>query len=161
VAGFELATPTSRTWCATRPGAFRLDGRRRAITDVDPFGKGVIIANLQENSSPNDISDVTDELQAPTRSAHDARQHAPARRAQPSLPYRSVTESCASIAFAVGPNGQQRSSGTLLIPGAQVGAVINSLAQATQELDKRLREAAEQQAAVVNPSETPRPVRPD
>jgi hypothetical protein len=48
----------------------------------------------------------------------------------------------------VGPNNKQRSSGTLLIPGAQVAAVVNTLAQAAQEIDKRLRE---QQAAAAKP----------
>lgn len=52
---------------------------------------------------------------------------------------------------AVGPNNEERNSGTLLIPAAQVANVITNLAQATQELDKRLREAAEQQAAAVKP----------
>ena len=51
----------------------------------------------------------------------------------------------------VGPNNEERNSGTLLIPAGQVANVINSLAQATQELDKRLREAAEQQAAAARP----------
>jgi hypothetical protein len=48
---------------------------------------------------------------------------------------------------ATGPNNEERPSGTLLVPASQVANFINSLAQATQELDKRLREGAEQQAA--------------
>jgi hypothetical protein len=53
--------------------------------------------------------------------------------------------------IGVGPNNEERNSGTLLIPAGQVANVINSLAQAAQELDKRLREAAEQQAAAAKP----------
>lgn len=48
---------------------------------------------------------------------------------------------------AVGPNGEERDSGTLLIPGHQAGAVLKVLVEATQELDRRLREAAAQQQA--------------
>jgi len=48
---------------------------------------------------------------------------------------------------AVGPNGEERPSGTLLIPGHQAGAVLKALVDATQELDKRLREQAAQQQA--------------
>ena len=49
---------------------------------------------------------------------------------------------------AAGPNGEERPSGTLLIPGNQAGPVLQALVKATQELDKRLREqqAAQQQA---------------
>jgi len=44
-----------------------------------------------------------------------------------------------------GPNGEERPSGTLLIPGNQAGHVLKALVAATQELEKRLRE---QQQAV-------------
>jgi hypothetical protein len=44
-----------------------------------------------------------------------------------------------------GPNGEERPSGTLLIPGNQAAQVLQALVGATQELDKRLREAAAQQ----------------
>ncbi len=47
-----------------------------------------------------------------------------------------------------GPNGEERSSGTLLIPGNQAGQVLKSLVEATQQLEKRLRE--QQQAASGN-----------
>lgn len=47
-----------------------------------------------------------------------------------------------------GPNGEERSSGTLLIPGNQAGHVLKALVEATQELEKRLRE--QQQAAAGN-----------
>jgi hypothetical protein len=42
--------------------------------------------------------------------------------------------------IAAGPNGEERPSGTLLIPANQAGHVLKSLVEATQELDKRLRE---------------------
>ena len=41
---------------------------------------------------------------------------------------------------AAGPNNEERSSGTLLIPGNQRGPILRALTQAIQELDKRLRE---------------------
>jgi hypothetical protein len=52
-----------------------------------------------------------------------------------------------------GPNGEERPSGTLLIPGNQAGQVLQALVKATQELDKRLREqqaAAKPQATAGN-----------
>ena len=48
---------------------------------------------------------------------------------------------------AVGPNNEERSSGTLLIPGNQAGPVLRSLTQAIQELDKKVREQAQQSTA--------------
>ena len=39
-----------------------------------------------------------------------------------------------------GPNGEERPSGTLLIPGNQAGHVLKALVEATQQLEKRLRE---------------------
>ena len=47
-----------------------------------------------------------------------------------------------------GSSGEERSSGTLLIPGNQAGQVLKSLVEATQELEKRLRE--QQQSAAGN-----------
>jgi hypothetical protein len=38
-------------------------------------------------------------------------------------------------------NGQERPSGTLLIPGNQAGQVLQSLVAAAQELEKKLRDA--------------------
>ena len=38
-------------------------------------------------------------------------------------------------------NGQERSSGTLLIPGNQAAQVLQSLVAAAQELEKKLRDA--------------------
>lgn len=53
--------------------------------------------------------------------------------------------------ITVGPNSEERPSGTLLIPGGQARQVLNALVGATQELEKRLREqAAQQQAAAGN-----------
>lgn len=40
-----------------------------------------------------------------------------------------------------GPNNSERPSGTLLIPAAQAGPILNALVNAVQELDKRMREA--------------------
>jgi hypothetical protein len=52
---------------------------------------------------------------------------------------------------ALGPNNEERSSGTLLIPGNQAGPVLRSLTQAVQELDKKLREQT-QQSTVGHPA---------
>ena len=41
---------------------------------------------------------------------------------------------------AVGADGQQRPSGTLVIPGAVATQVLQALINGTQELDKKLRE---------------------
>jgi hypothetical protein len=51
--------------------------------------------------------------------------------------------------IVAGPNGEERPSGTLLIPGNQAAQVLKALVSATQELDKRLRE--QQQAAQQQP----------
>ncbi len=45
-----------------------------------------------------------------------------------------------------GPGGEERSSGTLLIPGNQAGQVLKSLVEATQQLEKRLREQQQETA---------------
>jgi hypothetical protein len=49
--------------------------------------------------------------------------------------------------IAVGSNNEERASGTLLIPGNQAGPVLRSLTQAIQELDKKVREQAQQSTA--------------
>ena len=41
---------------------------------------------------------------------------------------------------AVGPDGKQHPSGTLVIPGAVAGPVLQALINGTKELDKKLRE---------------------
>jgi len=41
---------------------------------------------------------------------------------------------------SVGPDGQQHTSGSLIIPGAVAGQVLESLIRGTQELEKKLRE---------------------
>ena len=46
-----------------------------------------------------------------------------------------------------GPNNEERSSGTLLIPGNQRRPILRALTQAIQELDKKLREQAQQAPA--------------
>jgi len=48
---------------------------------------------------------------------------------------------------AAGPNNEQLTSGTLLIPGNQAGPILGALTQAVQELDKKAREQAQQAAA--------------
>ena len=42
----------------------------------------------------------------------------------------------------IGPNDEQRPSGTLLIPGLQAGAVLNALVNALQELQRKQQEQA-------------------
>ncbi len=46
-----------------------------------------------------------------------------------------------------GPNNEERSSATLLMPGNLAGPILASLTQAAQELDKKLREQAQQATA--------------
>ena len=41
---------------------------------------------------------------------------------------------------ALGPNNEQRPSGTLLIPGPQAGAVLNALVNAMKELQRKQQE---------------------
>jgi hypothetical protein len=50
---------------------------------------------------------------------------------------------------AVGPNNQQVPSGTLLIPGPQVGPVLNALVNAMKELQRK----QEEQAAAAAPKQ--------
>ena len=45
----------------------------------------------------------------------------------------------------VGPDGKPQSSGTLVIPGAVAGNVLQALIKGTQELEKKVREAQQQQ----------------
>ena len=47
---------------------------------------------------------------------------------------------------AAGPNNEERPSGTLLIPANQVGQVVRALTQAMQELEKKIREHAQETA---------------
>jgi len=44
--------------------------------------------------------------------------------------------------MAASPSGQDKPSGTLLIPAVVAGQVIQSLVSAIQELDKKVRETA-------------------
>jgi hypothetical protein len=52
----------------------------------------------------------------------------------------------------VGPDGKPHPSGTLVIPGAVAGNVLQALIKGTQELDKKMREAqaAQQQPTAGN-----------
>ena len=45
---------------------------------------------------------------------------------------------------SAGPNNEERPSGTLLIPGNQVGQILRTLTQAMQDLEKRIRELQQQ-----------------
>jgi hypothetical protein len=47
----------------------------------------------------------------------------------------------------VGPDGKQHPSGTLVIPGAAAGKVLQTLINGAQELEKKLREQQAQQQA--------------
>ena len=49
--------------------------------------------------------------------------------------------------LAAGPAGEPRPSGTLLIPGAQVGPVLQALNAAMQQLDEKIRAQVAEQAA--------------
>ncbi len=49
--------------------------------------------------------------------------------------------------IAAGPNNEERPSGTLLIPANQAKQVLLALVNATQELEKRIREQVEQAEA--------------
>jgi hypothetical protein len=48
---------------------------------------------------------------------------------------------------SAGPNGEQRSSGTLVIPGMVTGPVLQTIVSAMQELNKKIREQVAEQAA--------------
>jgi hypothetical protein len=48
--------------------------------------------------------------------------------------------------IAAGPNSEERPAGTLLIPASQAAVILQSLVGATRELDRRLREQAQQAA---------------
>jgi len=48
---------------------------------------------------------------------------------------------------SAGPNGQENPSGTLLIPGNIVGPLVQTLANALAELDKKIREQRDSQGA--------------
>lgn len=70
-----------------------------------------------------------------------------------------MVEGCKDIDFhnglvridcvSVGPNGEMRKSGTLVISGNVSKAVLQALANAMQELDKKMREHAAGQDAKV------------
>ena len=47
----------------------------------------------------------------------------------------------------VGPDGKGHASGTLLIPGPAASAVVHALINGMQELDKKIREQVQQEAA--------------
>ena len=55
--------------------------------------------------------------------------------------------------LSMGPNGETRPSGTLVIPGNITASMLQTMANALQELDKKLREHNEaQQAAAQAPN---------
>jgi len=45
-----------------------------------------------------------------------------------------------------GPEGVERHSGTLLVPANQAGVILQTLVNATAELEKRMRDQAEEAA---------------
>jgi hypothetical protein len=53
---------------------------------------------------------------------------------------------------SAGPNGQQQPSGTLLIPANIAAAVVQTLANALTELDRKMREQMAAQPATATPS---------
>jgi hypothetical protein len=55
--------------------------------------------------------------------------------------------------FTVGPEGKQESAGTLLIPGNEVGPIMQTLVNGLQEMQKQLRERA---AAATATPESPK-----
>jgi hypothetical protein len=55
---------------------------------------------------------------------------------------------------AAGPGAEQRPSGTLVIPGVVTGPILQALVNAMQELDKKMREHAAEQAAKASAAET-------
>ena len=57
--------------------------------------------------------------------------------------------------LAAGPNNETRASGTIMIPGAVTGPILQTLINAMQELDKKIREhTAEQQAKAAEAAKT-------
>jgi hypothetical protein len=57
--------------------------------------------------------------------------------------------------FAAGPNGQETPSGRLLIPAGQAATILQALVAAAQELDRRLREQAQQAQQAQTPAAAP------
>jgi tetratricopeptide (TPR) repeat protein len=53
---------------------------------------------------------------------------------------------------AAGPNNEERSVGSLLIPGNRAGPILRSLTQAVQELDRKVRKQAPPGAATPTPN---------
>jgi hypothetical protein len=56
---------------------------------------------------------------------------------------------------AVSATGQEKPSGTVLIPANVAGAVIQSLVNGVQELDKKLRETAMASTGAISTGTTP------
>ena len=52
---------------------------------------------------------------------------------------------------SAGPNNQQQSSGTLLIPANIAGPVVQALVNALAELDRKIREQADAKPGVATP----------
>jgi hypothetical protein len=48
--------------------------------------------------------------------------------------------------IAAGPNNEERRSGTLLIPAARAGQIVQAMTQALQDLGNKLREHQQQNA---------------
>jgi len=55
--------------------------------------------------------------------------------------------------LTAGPGGEQRASGSILIPGNVTGPILQAIVNAMQELDRRIREQAAEQAKAAAPAD--------
>ncbi|MFO1162420.1 MAG: hypothetical protein U1E60_26530 [Reyranellaceae bacterium] len=53
--------------------------------------------------------------------------------------------------LSAGPNGEHRPSGTMIVPANILGTILQSLGNAMQELDKKMREYTAHEAAKAKP----------
>jgi len=49
--------------------------------------------------------------------------------------------------MTIGPEGKEQSAGTLLIPGSEVGPIMQTLVNGLQEMQKQMRERSAAAAA--------------
>ena len=59
--------------------------------------------------------------------------------------------------LAAGPNNETRASGTIMIPGAVTGPILQTLINAMQELDKKIREHTAEQAKAAEAARSAEP----
>ena len=62
--------------------------------------------------------------------------------------------------IAAGPDNSQRPSGTLVLPGNAAGAILQTIANAMQELDKKIREHAAETASKTSGTQGVEPDKP-